>query len=98
LVSAGAVSVDGRVERKSYRVSAGDVIDVGSLQAVAVAPPEGVRVAYEDDDVLVVDKPAGVVVHEAPGLKEGTLVDALRAAGYPLAARAGSDRPGSVHR
>src|SRR5205807_587866 len=54
LVSAGAVSVDGRVERKSYRVSAGDVIDVGSLEAVAVAPPDGVRVAYSDDDVLVV--------------------------------------------
>jgi 23S rRNA pseudouridine1911/1915/1917 synthase len=90
--------VDGRAERKSYRVAAGEVIDVGAPEAEVFAPPAGVRIAYEDDDVLVVDKPAGVVVHAAPGLREGTLVDALLAAGHRLARRPGEDRPGIVHR
>jgi len=99
LVSAGAVHVDGRIERKSYRVVPGEVIDVAAAEAPALPPPaEHVDVVYEDDHVLVVDKPAGVVVHSAPGLREGTLVDALLAAGHPLAAGAGADRPGVVHR
>jgi 23S rRNA pseudouridine1911/1915/1917 synthase len=98
LVSAGVVSVDGRVERKSYHVAAGEVIDVAPVEETPPAPPEGVLVVYEDDDVLVVEKSAGVVVHAARGLKEGTLVDALRAAGHPLAPRAGEGRPGIVHR
>jgi 23S rRNA pseudouridine1911/1915/1917 synthase len=98
LVSLGAVSVHGRVERKSYRVAAGDVIDVAEVEAQAFEPPPGVRIAYEDDDVLVVDKPTGVVVHSAPGLREGTLVDALQAAGHALATKPGPDRPGVLHR
>ena len=98
LVTSGAVSVDGRAERKSYRVAAGDVVVIVEPEESPPAAPEGVRVLFEDDDVLVVDKPAGVVVHSAPGLREGTLVDALRAAGHPLAAAAGEDRPGIVHR
>jgi 23S rRNA pseudouridine1911/1915/1917 synthase len=98
LVGAGAVSVGGRVERKSYRVSSGDVIDVAPSDEPVPVPPAGVGVLYTDEHVLVVDKPAGVVVHSAPGLREGTLVDALLAAGHPLAARAGADRPGIVHR
>jgi 23S rRNA pseudouridine1911/1915/1917 synthase len=53
---------------------------------------------YEDDDLLVVDKPAGVVVHAAPGVREGTLVDALAARGHELAARGGAERRGIVHR
>jgi 23S rRNA pseudouridine1911/1915/1917 synthase len=98
LVGAGSVLVGGRVERKSYRVAAGDVIDVGEPASETYAPPAGVRVLYEDDDLLVVDKPAGVVVHAAPGLSEGTLVDALRAAGHRLPSAPGPDRPGIVHR
>jgi 23S rRNA pseudouridine1911/1915/1917 synthase len=57
-----------------------------------------VDVVYEDEHVLVVSKPSGVVVHRAPGTRAGTLVDALVASGRPLAARAGPDRPGIVHR
>jgi 23S rRNA pseudouridine1911/1915/1917 synthase len=98
LVGAGAVSVGGRVERKSYRVAPGDVIDVAPADEAAPVAPEGIRVLYSDEHVLVVEKPAGVVVHTAPGLREGTMVDALVAAGHPLAARAGEDRPGIVHR
>jgi 23S rRNA pseudouridine1911/1915/1917 synthase len=98
LVAAGAVSVDGRAERKSYRVATGDVVAVQPVGAPSYAPPAGVEVVYEDDDVLVVDKPAGVVVHAAPGLREGTVVDSLRASGRALAPAAGEDRPGIVHR
>jgi 23S rRNA pseudouridine1911/1915/1917 synthase len=55
-------------------------------------------IVFEDDDVIVVDKPSGVVVHPAGGVREPTLVDAIAASGRPLAARAGVDRPGVVHR
>lgn len=98
LVRSGAVSVGGRTERKSYRVAPGDVIVVADDTRPPPPPPEGVVIVHEDDDLLVVDKPAGVVVHAAPGLREGTLVDALRAMGRTLAARPDADRPGIVHR
>jgi 23S rRNA pseudouridine1911/1915/1917 synthase len=98
LVRSGAVSVSGQVARKSYRVVVGDVVEVAEENSEAPPPPSGVTVVYEDDDVIVVDKPSGVVVHAAPGLREGTLVDALRAAGHTLAERPGPDRPGIVHR
>lgn len=98
LVSAGAVTVDGRVEPKSYRVAAGEIVEVSARLPERVDPPALPPIVYEDENLLVLDKPAGMVVHPAPGLKEGTLVDALRASGRPLAARAGADRPGIVHR
>ncbi|HEX9484834.1 MAG TPA: RluA family pseudouridine synthase, partial [Gemmatimonadaceae bacterium] len=56
------------------------------------------NVVYEDDDVLVVDKQAGMVVHPAPGNWSGTLVNALKGRGGPLADIGGSDREGIVHR
>lgn len=98
LVGAGAVRVGGRVERKSYRVSAGDVVEIEQPPEVPAAPPEGVEVVYEDEHLLVANKPPGVVVHAAAGVRGGTLVDALIASGRPLAAAAGRDRPGIVHR
>lgn len=98
LVGTGAVSVDGRAERKSYRVAAGEVIEIVEPEAVTPDAPEGIRVLFEDESLLVVDKPAGVVVHSAPGLREGTMVDALVSGGYQLAGAAGDDRPGIVHR
>lgn len=98
LLRAGAVSVDGRSERKSYRVAAGDVVEVADDERPPPPPPEGVVVVFEDDHLLVVDKPAGVVTHAAPGLAEGTLVDALLSSGRTLATRPGPDRPGIVHR
>lgn len=98
LVRAGAVSVAGRVERKSYRVAAGDVIEIAEEPASPPPVPEGVEVVFEDDHLLVVSKPAGVVTHAAPGLREATLVDALRAGGRELASQPGPDRPGIVHR
>lgn len=98
LVARGAVRVGGRVERKSYSVTAGDVVEIDEPSAVAVEPPEGIDVVYQDEHLLVVSKPAGVVVHRAAGVRTGTLVDSLVAAGHTLAARPGPDRPGIVHR
>jgi 23S rRNA pseudouridine1911/1915/1917 synthase len=98
LVDDGLVSVNGDVQRKAYRVAAGDVVEVGAREAVTFEPPSGVEVVYEDDDLLVVSKPSGVVVHAASGVREGTLVDALLAKGVRLAPRGGEGRAGIVHR
>jgi 23S rRNA pseudouridine1911/1915/1917 synthase len=99
LINAGAVAVNGQTARKALRLSAGDRVTVETVLARESAPaPEGVVVVHEDDHLMIVFKPAGVVVHAAAGVRDGTLVDALRAQGKELAARAGEDRPGIVHR
>jgi 23S rRNA pseudouridine1911/1915/1917 synthase len=96
LLAAGAVLVDGEARPKSHRLTGGEEIRVesGALQEPDPAPPPEIRVAYEDDHLLVVDKPAGVVVHPAAGHTSGTLVDGL------VGRSAGGDpaRPGIVHR
>ena len=101
LIANGNVRVEGRAERASYRPTAGERV------VVEIPPPPGrevtaedipLVVAYEDDDVLVVDKPAGMVVHPAPGNWSGTLVNALKGRGGPLSELGGDDREGIVHR
>lgn len=101
LIAEGHVLVDGRRERASYKARAGERI------AVAVPPPRSRAVApeqipltivFEDDDVLVIDKPAGMVVHPAPGNWTGTLVNALKGRGTSLSAGASEEREGIVHR
>ena len=101
LIATGRVSVNDRAERASYRCEATDTIDL----TIPVPPgrevvPEQipVRIAYEDDDLVVVDKPAGMVVHPAPGNWTGTLVNALMGRGQALAAGGGPERAGLVHR
>jgi 23S rRNA pseudouridine1911/1915/1917 synthase len=98
LVESGNVRVDGRRQRKSYRLAAGEVVEIEERADPPVPAPGPVDVAYEDDDLLVVSKASGVVVHRAAGVRGGTLVDALVASGRLLAGRAGPDRPGIVHR
>jgi 23S rRNA pseudouridine1911/1915/1917 synthase len=98
LLDAGAVLVDGRARSKSHKLAGGEEIAIAEQEPVAAAPdiaPPGLTVAYADEHLLVVDKPAGVVVHPAPGHAGGTLVHALAAAG---AAGGEEDRPGIVHR
>jgi 23S rRNA pseudouridine1911/1915/1917 synthase len=99
LIEAGRVTVDGQVRPKSHRVAAGESVAI-DVPDVEPDPGDGGadvphEVVYEDEHLLVVDKPAGVVVHPAPGHRTGTLAQALagRAAG-------GDDpwRPGIVHR
>jgi 23S rRNA pseudouridine1911/1915/1917 synthase len=99
LIEAGAVLVDGRSEQKRYKVEAGQVIEVDEQQGapapVDVAATVTFDVPYEDEHLLVVDKPAGVVVHPARGHPTGTLAQALEGT-----AAGGEDgwRAGLVHR
>lgn len=96
LIEAGRVRVDGVMRPKRHVVSAGETIEVSDVEAPASAPSEGPTaefgVAYEDDALLVVDKPAGLVVHPAAGHREGTLSQALAARGVL------AERGGLVHR
>ncbi|MEA2459351.1 MAG: rRNA synthase [Thermoleophilaceae bacterium] len=100
LLEAGHVTVDGRPRAKRHRLAAGERIEAQVPERELADPGtagEGVpfEVAFEDDHLLVIDKPAGVVVHPAPGHERGTLVQALegRVAGGDEAWR-----PGIVHR
>ena len=101
LIANGRVTIDGRREKASYRPRAGERIAVSvpapsSRAVLAEAIP--LNVSYEDDDVLVVDKPAGMVVHPAPGNWSGTLVNALKGRGASLAEGNDEGREGIVHR
>jgi 23S rRNA pseudouridine1911/1915/1917 synthase len=98
LLAAGAVLVDGEPRGKSHKLAGGEEIEIEApapaVEEPPVEPPE-LTIAYADEHLLVVDKPAGVVVHPAPGHAGGTLAHALAAAG----AEGGEEgRPGIVHR
>jgi len=101
LIANGHVLVAGRRERASYRAAPGERIEV-DLPAPASHPVVGesipLTVVLEDDDVLVIDKPAGMVVHPAPGNWSGTLVNALKGRGTPLSGGSDTSREGIVHR
>ncbi len=97
------VSLDGRPVRKNYRCAAGDCFLVSLPEEAAEAAPVPqdipLDVVFEDDDVIVVNKPRGLVVHPAPGHPDGTLVNALLFhCGDSLSGVGGEKRPGIVHR
>lgn len=97
----GLVTLNGAPAKPSAEVGPGDVIsaDVPELARLAAAPERiPLDVCYEDDDLLVVDKPVGMVVHPAPGALSGTLVNALLGRGAALSGVGGTLRPGIVHR
>ncbi|HUF66321.1 MAG TPA: RluA family pseudouridine synthase [Gemmatimonadaceae bacterium] len=100
LIARGAVDVDGRHEKASYKPAIGENVSVNVTppKRRAVAPERiELSVSYEDEHLLVVDKPAGMVVHPAPGNWSGTLVNALLGrAGRPTAGE--NERAGLVHR
>jgi len=103
LIEAGAVTVDGRTIRDpSYRVKSGAaiVVDVPPPEPAKPAPESiPLNVVYEDADIIVIDKPKGLVVHPAAGNWTGTLVNALIAhCGDSLSGVGGERRPGIVHR
>jgi 23S rRNA pseudouridine1911/1915/1917 synthase len=103
LILDGRVAIGGRtIEEAKRPVKPGEAVVV-NLPPVAPAEPEGeaiaLNVVYEDDDVIVIDKPAGLVVHPAGGHDTGTLVNALIAhCGASLSGIGGVARPGIVHR
>jgi 23S rRNA pseudouridine1911/1915/1917 synthase len=98
LLVSSAVLVDGSIRPKSYRLEAGSVVEVELPEAATAIMPEpaSVPVLYEDDHLLVVDKPAGLSVHPGAGERTGTLVGQLLSLG--AAGGADPDRPGVVHR
>ena len=99
LLAAGAVRVDGEPRPKSHRLEGGErlEVEVAERQHVALEPEQReLRIAYEDEHLLVVDKPAGIVVHPSAGHAGGTLVQALLARG--IAGGDAAERPGIVHR
>ena len=102
LLEAGLVTCRGEAVRKNHRVTAGQTFSVTLPQAAparAEAQPIPLDVVYEDGDVIVVNKPRGLVVHPAPGHPDGTLVNALLAhCGDSLSGVGGELRPGIVHR
>jgi 23S rRNA pseudouridine1911/1915/1917 synthase len=105
LISDGRLTVDGEPLRANAIVSAGTEVRLDVPEPVvldlAPAPDIPLRIVYEDHDVLIVDKPAGLVVHPSPGHHDGgTLVNALlaRAGGAEYGGIAGVARPGIVHR
>src|SRR5687767_2566452 len=84
LIATGGVTVDGRRERASYRARAAErvTVEVPAVTERAIGPELiPLSIAFEDEHVLVVDKPAGMVVHPAPGHWSGTLVNALMGRG-----------------
>jgi 23S rRNA pseudouridine1911/1915/1917 synthase len=103
LIEEGMVESAGQtISDASARVKPGQVVTV-SVPPDAPAEPEpqdiALTVVYEDDDLIVIDKPAGLVVHPAPGSPDGTLVNALLAhCGESLSGIGGVRRPGIVHR
>jgi 23S rRNA pseudouridine1911/1915/1917 synthase len=103
LISAGRLTRDGVALKANSLVGAGDILELEVPAAVRL-DVEGeaipLEIAYEDADLLVVNKPHGLVVHPSPGHDSGTLVNALlgRAAGAEYGGIAGVRRPGIVHR
>jgi 23S rRNA pseudouridine1911/1915/1917 synthase len=101
LIRQGAITVDGQASRASSPVKPGMrvIARIPPPTLAAAVPPQAIAldVVYEDDDLLVVNKPAGMVVHPAAGHYEGTLVNALLAR-YPHLAVGDEGRPGIVHR
>ena len=100
-IDADRVRVNGLARRPSHPVESGDAIDADPPTPVEIeARPEPIplSILHEDEDVVVVDKPAGLVVHPAPGHASGTLVNALLHHCDDLAGIGGALRPGIVHR
>lgn len=102
LLESGFITVNGKAATKSSRLSGGETVSVVLPEAEeteVAAQDIPLDVVYEDEDVIVVNKPVGLVVHPAPGHPDGTLVNALlHHCGDSLSGVGGEKRPGIVHR
>ena len=100
-IDEGRISVNGKPEKGSYRLKTGDFLELFPEDPIPLSlTPENIplSILYEDQDLLVLDKPAGLVVHPAPGNYSGTLVHALLFHCLDLSGIGGVLRPGIVHR
>ena len=102
LIEGGSVLVEGKAVPKNYKLRCGETVEVQLPEAAEidlVAQDIPLDIVYEDEDVIVVNKPKGLVVHPAPGHPDGTLVNALMFhCGDSLSGIGGEKRPGIVHR
>jgi 23S rRNA pseudouridine1911/1915/1917 synthase len=101
LIENADVLVNGSVSKPSHKLRANDHIEIEltPTQTASFAPEDiPVEVVYEDDDLIVVNKPAGMVVHPAAGITSGTLANALAFHFQHLSTTSGAARPGIVHR
>ena len=102
IIEAGGVAVDGRTAGKSDRLSAGAWIEVSwEPRAEAVIVPiavDDLGIVHDDDDIVVVDKPAGVAAHPSVGWNGPTVLGALAAAGFRISTSGAAERAGVVHR
>lgn len=106
LVDAGLIRVDGRIVAKSHRLGADELIEIdeeGAADRSDTAEIAGARVVdipilFEDDDVVVIDKPVGVAAHPSPGWTGPTVTESLVASGHLLTDRGAAEREGIVHR
>lgn len=103
IAEAGDVFIDGRPAGKSDRLVAGTLLEV-TLPAperpveMIPVPVEGLRIVFEDDDIVVVDKPVGVAAHPSPGWTGPTVIGGLAAAGVRVSTSGAAERQGVVHR
>jgi 23S rRNA pseudouridine1911/1915/1917 synthase len=103
LVAEGAVQLDGGTPAKSDRVHAGSWLEVAlpappAALTVEAEPVDGLVIVYQDDDLVVVDKPVGVAAHPSPGWTGPTVLAGLAAAGVVVATSGAAERQGIVHR
>jgi 23S rRNA pseudouridine1911/1915/1917 synthase len=101
LIEEAEVLVNGRTAKSSYKLRANDTLEVELIAApIAEFAPEDIpiEIVYEDEDLVVVNKPAGMVVHPAAGVESGTLANALAFHFEKLSSAGGAARPGIVHR
>jgi 23S rRNA pseudouridine1911/1915/1917 synthase len=102
--TAGAIRVNGRARPDSYALAPGEIVEIDAPSrpddALSAPSPQSIPVSviFEDESLVVVNKPAGMVVHPAHGNRGGTLVNALLGRGTPLSGLGSGDRPGVVHR
>src|SRR5439155_24081010 len=98
-IAAGRVLVDGRPRQKSHQLAGGERVEVEPAGTEDVPAEEGgVSIRYEDEHLLVVAKPAGMVTHPTANRRTGTLVNRLLGLGVPLSSVGGPERRGIVHR
>jgi 23S rRNA pseudouridine1911/1915/1917 synthase len=103
LIEADEVIKDGKAVNKSFKVSTADQIEITMPaikgEAVLTATPiDGLDVVYDDEYVIVINKPVGIAAHPSPGWQGATVVGAIFAAGYQLATSGAAERQGVVHR
>lgn len=103
LIDAGEISKLGKPVGKSDRVVTGELIEIlmpaakGEAKLIAT-PIDGLKVVYDDEFLIVIDKPVGIAAHPSPGWQGATVVGAIFAAGYQLATSGAAERQGVVHR